>query len=493
MALPPVSKAFPDTPQTSGLMAPCRFEGEVRNLEIVGSIPKGIDGTFYRVMPDPQFPAFIGDDPWFNGDGNVAAFCITDGEAHFKQKFVRTEKFTREREAHRALLGKYRNRFTDAVSFKVRSTANTNIVYFRDKLLACKEDSPPYAMNPMTLETLGLYDFDGQLPSCTFTAHPKLDPVTKEFVCFGYEARGDGTPDVCYFSFNLEGKLVENVSMVAPICAMIHDFAVTENWVIFPIIPQTCELERMKAGGEHWQWDPELPFYLGVLPRRGAKGSDVKWFTAPNSFPGHGANAYENEKGEVVFDLAISNKNVFFWWPDKDGNAPNPQEIVNKLTRFTFDPKADKLDLPTPEVLLEDDMEFSKIDDRFLMRKHDHIFFDVMRHQYTDFPAVGPKMGGGAPIYNSLGHLTVSTGSYEIYNPGSTHLVQEPIFIPRSAEEGDGWLMALVNNLEVGYSELHLVDTKNFSKAQAIIKLPVRLRPGLHGNWVGSDELAGSI
>lgn len=86
-------------------------------------------------------------------------------------------------------------------------------------------------MNPMTLETLGLYDFDGQLPSCTFTAHPKLDPVTKEFVCFGYEAKGDGTPDVCYFSFNLEGKLVENVSMVAPICAMIHDFAVTENWV----------------------------------------------------------------------------------------------------------------------------------------------------------------------------------------------------------------------------------------------------------------------
>lgn len=63
MALPPVSKAFPDTPQTSGLMAPCRFEGEVRNLEIVGSIPKEIDGTFYRVMPDPQFPAFIGDDP----------------------------------------------------------------------------------------------------------------------------------------------------------------------------------------------------------------------------------------------------------------------------------------------------------------------------------------------------------------------------------------------------------------------------------------------
>lgn len=36
------------------------------------------------------------------------------------------------------------------------------------------------------------------------------------------------------------------------------------------------DLERMKAGGEHWQWDPELPLYIGALPRYNAKGSDVK-------------------------------------------------------------------------------------------------------------------------------------------------------------------------------------------------------------------------
>jgi hypothetical protein len=32
----------------------------------------------------------------------------------------------------------------------------------------------------------------------------------------------------------------------------------------------------MKNGGEHWQWDPKIPCYFGVLPRHGAKGSDVK-------------------------------------------------------------------------------------------------------------------------------------------------------------------------------------------------------------------------
>ena len=162
------------------------------------------------------------------------------------------------------------------MQFAVRSTANTNIVYFRGMLLACKEDSPPYAMDPETLETIGLWDFDGQLPSLTFTAHPKFDPLTREMVCFGYEARGDGTPDVCYWTVNAHGTFGETVWMVAPVSGLIHDFAVTKNHVVFPIIPHTCDIERMKTGGEHWQWDSTIPIYIGVLPRRGASGSDIK-------------------------------------------------------------------------------------------------------------------------------------------------------------------------------------------------------------------------
>ena len=135
-------------------------------------------------------------------------------------------------------------------------------------------------------------------------------------------------------------------------------------------------------------------------------------------------------------------------------------------------------------------MEFAKIDDRYMMKTHEHIFFDVMKHPLTDFAAIGPKMGGGAPVYNGIGHLEVSNGNYEQYFPGPTHLLQEPVFIPRKGgKEGDGWILVLVNNLEVGYSELHLVDTRKFQNAQAIIRLPVRLRPGLHGNWVDAEDL----
>lgn len=115
--------------------------------------------------------------------------------------------------------------------FKIRTTANTTVLHFNGRLLACKEDAPPYALDPATLETIGLETFNGQLPCLTFTAHPKYDDATKQFICFGYEAKGDGTPDVCYFIFDHNERLAETVWLVAPVPAMIHDFAFTENWV----------------------------------------------------------------------------------------------------------------------------------------------------------------------------------------------------------------------------------------------------------------------
>lgn len=249
----------------------------------------------------------------------------------------------------------------------------------------------------------------------------------------------------------------------------------------------------MKSGGEHWQWDREVPFYLGVLPRHGASGSDVKWFRAPNAFPGHTVNAYEDPSGSIVFDLALTDENVFFWWPDAKGNAPSPEQIAAQLVRFTFDPRSDDLELPAAQLLCNKDFEFPRIDDRFCGKKHTHAFFDLMDPSLeTDFATIMPRMGGGHPPYNSVGHFDYRTMTLQKYFPGRTHLVQEPIFIQRKdadTPEGDGWVVVLVNNYASMSSELHVVDTRQFEKAQAIIDLPIRLRAGLHGNWVDGSEL----
>jgi len=148
---------FPDTPFFRGPEAPCRFEAEVYNCVVRGEIPKQIDGTYYRCMPDQLWAPMYDDDVFINGDGAIDAVRIKNGHVDFKQKFVRTERFTIERAARKSVFGKYRNRYTDdpRVRHKIHSTANTHVVYFEKQLLALKEDSLPYAMNPDTLETKG--------------------------------------------------------------------------------------------------------------------------------------------------------------------------------------------------------------------------------------------------------------------------------------------------------------------------------------------------
>ncbi|XPS68741.1 hypothetical protein M3J09_001027 [Ascochyta lentis] len=273
---------------------------------------------------------------------------------------------------------------------------------------------------------------------------------------------------------------------------MIHDFAVTENWVLFPIIPQCCDVERMKQGGEHWEWNPNIPFYIGVLPRYGGTGADVKWFEAPNAFPGHTLNAFEDEQGNINFDLPLCDVNVMFWWPDSEGNAPAPETITSPLVRFTFDPRSDSLTLPEPRKLVELDNEFGKIDDRCSFKEHRHSFLLLKDFTLpTDWKRAGPRMGGGWPPYNGLGHFDEKEGKLVTYSPGPMHFIQEPVFVCRKGDnvpEGDGWVVALVNNVETMLSELHIVDTRNFEKPQAIVHIGVRLRPGLHGNWVDVED-----
>jgi carotenoid cleavage dioxygenase-like enzyme len=152
-------KQYPDYPWFQGFEGVSRFEGELYDCVVEGTIPPSIDGTFYRTVPDPQFPPKEGyeNDVPMNGDGQIDAIRIQDGHVDFKQRYIRTQKFCIEREARRSVFGLYRNRYTDDIGVKhlVHSTGNTHVVYYNKMLLALKEDSPPYALDPDTLETLG--------------------------------------------------------------------------------------------------------------------------------------------------------------------------------------------------------------------------------------------------------------------------------------------------------------------------------------------------
>lgn len=478
---------FPETPEFLGaLYHPSRVEADVLDLEIEGTLPAAIRGAFYQVSPDPQYPPMLGQDIYFNGDGMVSAFFFEDGKVSLRRRYVKTARLLAQRREGRSLNGVYRNVHTnDPLAATNNTTANTTVLKYNGVLLALKEDALPYAMDPDTLETLGVYDWNGQISSATFTAHPKVDPATGNLLAFSYEAKGDGSPDMAYFEIGPDGQLLHEIWFQAPYAGMVHDFAVTENHVVFPIIPLTVDVERMKRGGPHFQWQPDLPQLFAVLPRQG-NAADVRWFKGPaNAFQGHTLNAFE-ENGRIHVDMPVTGGNVFYFFPQEDGFVPSPETLSSSLHRWTFDLSSPN-DQVEPYALNDYQCEFPRVDDRYVGRPYEHGFV-------LAFDPTRPYRQENGPIpfqfFNLLTHFNLRTGASDSWFAGDSECFQEPIFVPRSADaaEGDGYVIALLNHIADYASELVVLDANDMAAGPvARVKIPLRMRMSLHGSWAPAE------
>ncbi|KFY05889.1 hypothetical protein V491_08973 [Pseudogymnoascus sp. VKM F-3775] len=442
-------------------------------------------------MPDFPWSPLYADDVFINGDGCIDAVRIHNGHVDFKQRFVRTEKFLIERVARQAVFGKYRNRHTDdpRVKNKIHSTANTHIIWYQNRLLAMKEDSPPYAINPDTLETQGVYDYDGQYKAKTHTAHPKIDPRNGEMVTMGYEAKGDSTTDIAYYLFDKDGQKLEECWVNAPFAGMMHDMAATDKWVVFVLNPLvTVPLELLERGHHHFAWDEEKPAVFGILPRRNPKPEDVKWFHFKNSFIGHTGNAFDGPDGCIYLDTPVNYENMFWFFPSLDKShlpalPPDPTESVpGSYVRWKLDPLLSDVYVE-PQELVKLEGEMPKIDERFAMQPYKVLFLNI--NGTPD--QFGPKGGS----WNAIARCNVDTGKEEIWYAGPTVALNEVAFTPRSpdAPEGDGYLISVANRHDTALTCIVILDSAKVAEGPiAIIELPFRLRFGIHGSWVPAAE-----
>lgn len=481
---------FPQHPGFTSVLRLIRLEGDIRDLEVVGDIPAELDGAFYRVHPDPQFPPKFADDQFFNGDGMIAMFRFKGGKVDFRQRYAQTDKWKAERAAGKALFGAYRNPLTDDDSVKGmhRGTANTNVLVHAGKLFAMKEDSPCLIMDANTLDTEGYTDFGGALDIPTFTAHPKLDPDSGNFCGFGYAIAGPLTREACYFEIDPAGKVVRRADFTVPYYTMLHDFSIAGDYAVFNVSPYSSDWQVLEENRPHFYYDRDLPFYIGVM-RRDGDGSDMRWFAQDPSVCGcHVMNAFQDGT-KVHLDLPISATGSLPFFPEKDGRPFNPQEAVTVLSRVTVDMASNTDTVASIEKLGDMPGEFPRIDDRMCGKPYRHGW--MITYDFTK-PYNGPA-GPFAGVINSLTHFDHQTGAEQSWWCGPDSAFQEPAFVPRApdAPEGDGWLLALVDNHITNYSELCIFEALNVAKGPvARILLPVRLRQGLHGNWVDAAKLA---
>jgi carotenoid cleavage dioxygenase-like enzyme len=480
---------FPQTINFTGFNTPSRIEADIADLVHQGNIPLALNGAFFRVQPDPQFPPRLGDDISFNGDGMIARFHFHDGMCDFRQRWAKTDKWKLEHEAGEALFGAYRNPIGDADAVKgaMRGTANTNAFLFGGKLWALKEDSPALIMDPATMETSGYTRFDDKMTGQTFTAHPKICPDTGNMIAFGYAASGLCSDDVTFYEISPEGELLRELWFKAPYYNMMHDFAITPDYALFHIVPSIGSWERLEKGLPHFGFDTKMPVYLGVLPRRaGSTAADIRWFKRDNCFASHVMNAFQ-DGSKIHFDTAEAKNNMFPFFPDVDGAPFNGREAMSYLTRWTVDmaSNGEAFDSITP--LTKTAAEFPRIDERQIGKKYRYGWMLEM-----DMARPVDLKGGsaGGLLMNCLFLIDHQSGAEQHWWCGPVSSLQEPCFIPRGEVEGDGWIVMVCNRLEEHRSDLLLFDALEIEKGPiATINIPIRLRFGLHGNWANAAEI----
>jgi len=473
-----MAEPFFDHPFLSEHHTPNRMEVDAPDLIIEGEIPEDLEGIFYRNGAEPAYPPREGDYHWFDGDGMIYAFHIINGRISLRNRWVRTEKLEMELEHGRRLFGLLGNPMTadPLVAGKHYNTGNTNIILHGGKLLALMEGAPAVEMDPTTLATLGEERYDGVVES-SFSAHPTIDHATGEMINMGGMLYGpEGNPRLRYDIIDRNGKPTKTEFIDTPHQTLMHTHLVSENWVVFPVMPVDLSPARAAKGGPAVAWVNNRPSKLGLMPRYGS-ADDVRWLEMDARHMYHELNMWE-EGDKLIADVATANGTGLY--PDEDGNVLSHADSKLSLRRWTID-LTGKTDDVKEEVLNGRDIQFPRPDDRMMTRATRHGYSNLNLH----------SVDGRADGMDGVIHFDTQTGEEDIYHFGDGAAVGELVFAPRigSTDEVDGYAMTLVHRANSVTSELAIFEAKSISAGPiARVIIPFRVPSGFHCNYYSSDS-----
>ncbi|MDI2125884.1 carotenoid oxygenase family protein [Yinghuangia seranimata] len=468
-----------ENPYLLGVYAPVDTEISADDLEVIGEIPRDLNGVYLRNGPNRRFPA-QGRYHWFDGDGMVHGVHFENGRARYANRWVRTAAFAAEDAAGQALWTGVMedpkgNPFGNGHGLGIKDSANTDVIFFNGRILStwylC---GSPTTMDPLSLETLGAETFLGTLTG-DFMAHPKVDEATGELFWFDY---GPEPPYLRYGVVGPDGKVAHTADIGLPGPRLPHDMAITENHVVLMDLPLIQDQEARLQGRYRIHFERELPSRFAVLPRRGDSAS-VRWFEAAPGYIYHVVNAWE-EGDEIVMDVCRVKD------PQHQPRIRHPLarmlaylRLDAQLWRYRFDLRTGR----TTEGPRDDDnTEFPMVDSRVVGR----------RNRFGYAVHIAPE---DTLLFDGLVRYDLHTGERQDHRFGPGRWGSEAPFAPRDGgtEEDDGYLVSFVTDEREGRSEVVVLDAADLAAGPVCrILLPQRVPTGFHSCWVRADQLDGA-
>ena len=415
----------PRHPYLTGNFAPIQQTLPLTPCSYTGAIPEELaDGEYVRNGSNPVSNDDLGRDAhWFDGDGMLSGVSFRkddeDGtiKPEFVNQFVLTDLYLstiscpRLRVPILPSIATLVNPLAGIIYVTLRilrtillvilshlpgskqkikkiSVANTNVVYHDGRAFSLCESGPPMRIQLPGLETVGWYNGafaegetqtvdDSYVNPTTFghdsamigwirewtTAHPKIDPETKEMMLF----HSSFAPPYVQYSIipqavnppdssrRTPGKKLLNAAVPGVSKPkMMHDFGVSLTHTVIMDLPLTLDPMNQLKGLPPVAYESERPSRFGAFPRQSPE--QVRWFETDACIIYHTANTWDDVDAAghttAINMLACRLKSATLIFAS--GNiappAPKPKAIAKAKRRMPF---FSKYDLDSDEAVFE--------------------------------------------------------------------------------------------------------------------------------------------
>ncbi|MGZ6973746.1 MAG: carotenoid oxygenase family protein [Acidimicrobiia bacterium] len=440
-------------------LEPVDDELDTMDLPVQGEIPAALDGSYVRNGPNAQYPRPAGWKYPYDGDGMLHIVTMAQSRARYRNRWVLTKGLVAERQVGHALLpGTFDSGTGNGTAAK--NWSNTNVISHAGRILSLWEGGAPYELT-WRFGTVGEHTFDGGLPGA-MCAHPKIDPVWDELCWFRYSAE---PPYLVYGVVSPRGQISRTTPVDIPRPVLMHDFAVTDQHVVFFDSPAVLDPSAAVTGAPVVRWEPEHGTRIGVMSRD-VEHDRVRWFPVENRFVMHVMNAYTDGDAIVV---------DYVHRPSFELDTAAGIEQMPRLHRCVIELGRGVV---SDEMLDSTPVDLPRIDDRRAGLRYRYGYLAGVTH------SDGRPSGVG---FDTLLRYDLGTNAVVHHRFKDGVLVGEPQFVPRpgSLTEGDGWVLALTYDVVHDSSELAIIDAEDFAaRPVATVQLPRRVPAGLHGTWL---------
>lgn len=464
----------------SGPFTPNFVEYTATELEVIGEVPRRLNGVYLRNTQNPVHEP-RGVHHAFDGDGMLHLLSFRNGQVQYRNRFLRTKGFEEEQAAGHALYaglidnpGLAQRPGWGARGGLKDTSATDVIVHAGSALTTFYQCGEPYRFDARTLEPLGVSAWAAQvLKDNGISAHPKVCPSSGDLLFFNYSKEA---PYMHYGEVNARDELVHYVPVPLPGPRLPHDMMFTENFAILNDFPLHWDESLLAQGKHKLSYFDQKPSRFAVVPRRHAPQTGVKWFEASPTYVLHWLNAWE-EGDEIVLHGYHQQQPMPRAGYDNTGATLGPDRYGPTLYEW-------RLNLRTGGVverrLFDRHLEFGLINARHWGRPYRYSYNMIAHPEHF--------------LFDGIQRFDHTTGETQEYRFGEGRFGSESPMAPAldARAEDDGYVVSFVTDMNTDSSECVVLAASDLARGPvARIRLPHRISSGTHACWADASELRG--